>query len=113
SIAVVIPDGDAHAVCISWYPRFKRHVGIGAITIVAVKSIAQELLRLEEIARSAVHEVDVHPSVVVVVQERAAGTHGFGKMRHWRTSAHVRPRKSGHSSRNFFECRRSPVGSHS
>ena len=55
------------------HSRLLGHVGEGAVAVVAVERVAQGRPRREEVGPAAVHEVDVHPAVVVVVEEGAAG----------------------------------------
>ena len=77
AVVIVIAHGHAHAEGASGDAGFFCDVGEGAVAIVFVKRVADGARGLEEIARTAVHQVDVHPAVVVVIEESAAGAHGF------------------------------------
>ena len=48
------------------------HIGKCSVAIVLIQRVAQWLGRREKIALAAVHQIDVHPAVVVVVKERTA-----------------------------------------
>jgi hypothetical protein len=86
AVAVVIADRNAHAVGASGNPRLFGDVGKRAIPVVPVEGIAKRLQGIIEIARAAVDEVDVHPAVVVVIEESAAGADGF-REKHCRRKA--------------------------
>ena len=79
AVVVVITSGDAHAESTAGNAGFFRHVGEGAVVVVAIQGVAKRFLGLEEIGRPAVDQEDVHPAVVIVVEEGAAGAHGFGE----------------------------------
>jgi hypothetical protein len=55
-----------------------RNVGECTVAIVAVKRITQRLRRIIEVGFSAVDQVDVHPAIVVKIEEGASGSAGFG-----------------------------------
>ena len=104
AIAIVVADGNSHAIGIARYTGFLRDIGERAIAIIVVQRITQRLRRLIEIARSAVHQIDIHPAVVVVVEKGAAGAHGFRKMRQRRTSIDMRPADTARGRWNLFKC---------
>ena len=72
AVPVVIPHGDAHPIASSGAPRLFRHIGESSVAIVAVKRIPQRLGRIVEVRFAAVDEIDVHPAVIVVIQEGAS-----------------------------------------
>ena len=80
SVAVVVADGDTLSVSSCAYPSLLGDIGEGAIAIVAIQRISQRWIRIEEVALSAIDEIYIHPPVVVVVEECAARTGGFGKV---------------------------------
>ena len=58
---------------------------------------------LIEIAGPAVHQVDVHPAVVVVVEEGAAGSHGLGQVMIRRGGVVVDPANAAGFRRDLLE----------
>src|SRR5208337_4198759 len=77
AIGVVIADSNAHAIAAAGHAGCQCDVGKSAVAVVAVKRIAQRFGRSPEIARPTVHKIDVHPTVVVVIEESATRTGGF------------------------------------
>ena len=73
AIGVVVADRDTHAVASTGHPGFFRHIGEGAVAVVVVEGIAERTGRREDVALPAVDQVDVHPSIVVVIEDRATG----------------------------------------
>ena len=84
-------------------PRLLGHVGEGAVAIVLVERVANRLRGLVEIARAAVHQVDVHPAVVVVIEEGAAGAHGLGQVVLGRCGVVVNPANAAGFRRDLLE----------
>src|SRR6185369_13396460 len=105
AVAVVVADGHAHAVSAAANSRFFGNVGESAITIVVVERIAQRRIGRQEIAGPAVHQVDVHPTVIVVIEKSAAGAGCFGKVIFRRASVYVAPGDPAHAGRHFFKQR--------
>src|ERR1700691_5528439 len=103
TVAIVIADSDAHAVGVTRDAGFFGHVGESAVAIIAIECVAQGLRRSVEIAGAAVDEIDVHPAVVVVVEEAAAGADGFGEIPFGRSAVAVRPVDFGGGRRHFFK----------
>src|SRR5262249_5766802 len=105
SIAVVIAHRDSHAVSVSRCPGFFRHVGESAVPVVVVEGIAQRLLGGVKVTGPAVHQVDVHPSVVVVVKKSAAGAHGFRLIHIGRKPCYMGPGDAAARSGNLLKGR--------
>jgi hypothetical protein len=80
AVVVVIPDRGAHAERASRHPRLVRHLGERAVPVVLVEGVLQRPRRREEIGRTIAHEEEVHPPVVVVIQERATGSESLGEI---------------------------------
>src|SRR5437773_547992 len=74
SVAVIIPDGDALAKATRRHTGLFRYVRERSVAIVSVERIAQRRIRSEKIALAAVHQVNVHPAVIVVIEKCAACT---------------------------------------
>ena len=91
SVSVVVSDRHTHAVGIARDACGQGYVGERAIAIVAVKSVAQWFWRRIEVRWAAVHEVDIHPTVIVVVEKSAACTHGLRQVHVGRLPARVHP----------------------
>ena len=75
AVAIVVGDHDAHAESPPRNARFIGDVGEGPIPAVAIEGVPERSGWSIKIRAPAVDQVQVHPSVVVVVEERAAGTH--------------------------------------
>ena len=74
TVAVVIPDGNALAKAARRHTGFFRHVGERAVAIVPIQRVTQRRIGTEKIAFAAIHQVNVHPAVVVIVEKCAACT---------------------------------------
>src|SRR5262249_54088337 len=78
AIPVVVADRHALPIAAALDPRLPRNISEGAVAIVMVERVAQRRVGIEKITLAAVHEVNVHPSIVVVIEKCAAGAGGFG-----------------------------------
>ena len=103
TVAVVVTDSDTHTVAASGDAGFFGDVGESSIAVILIECVAQRRIGIEEIAFAAVDEINVHPAVVVVVEEGAARACGFRKIVFRRTPVYVSPGNSGFCGRNFFE----------
>src|SRR5262249_25657675 len=103
SIAVVIAYSNTHAIRVSRHTGLGGHVGESAVPVVVVKGIAQRLFRGEKVALPAVDQIDIHPAVVVVVDESAAGTHGFRLIHVGGKTRYMGPRDTAARGRNLLE----------
>src|SRR5262249_16003551 len=77
AVSVVIPYSGAHAVATPENSSLLRHVSERAVAVVAIKRVAKRRLWIVEIALAAVDQVDVHPTVVVIIEESATGSGRF------------------------------------
>src|SRR5262249_8580163 len=105
AITVVIAHRDSHAVSVSSYSGFFRYVGESSIPVVVVEGIAHVLLWAVEVTGPAVHQIDVHPSVVVVVKKSAAGAHGFRLIHIGRKPCYMGPGDAAARRRNLLKGR--------
>ena len=103
AVAVVVANRDALAVAAGRHPGFFGHVGKRAVTIVAIERIAQGRIGSEEVALAAVDQIDVHPPVVVVVEESAAGAGGLRQESLRRLPVHMCPGDTADGRRNLFK----------
>src|SRR3977135_3862509 len=79
-VVVVVTDGNAHSESSACHARSFGHIGERAVAIVLVKCIADRLSGGPEIAQPAVHQVDIHPAVIVVVEESTTGPQSLRKV---------------------------------
>ena len=86
-------------------PGLVGDVGERAVAVVLVEGVLQRRLRREEVGRAAVDHEDVHPAVVVVVEERHARPHGLGQVSVGRHRVVVHPGDAARRRRDFFEDR--------
>src|SRR5260221_124312 len=77
TVVVIVADRDAHAVATAGDTRLVGNVSERSVPIVSVERISQRRAWIEEVTLAAIHKVDVHPAVVVVVEKCAAGAGGF------------------------------------
>src|SRR5580692_5630959 len=103
AVVVIIEPDSAAAPAGSCHAGFGGYVGEGAVAIIAIERIAERLRRRVEIAGAAVDQVDVHPAVVVVVEEAAAGADGFGEIPFGGAAVGVGPGDFCGGGRHFFE----------
>ncbi len=78
AVVIVIGDGDAQAVHFDRKARALRHIGKGAVAVVPVK-LHGGALALVARPVATIDEKDIEPSVVIVIEKRAARSHGFGQ----------------------------------
>ena len=79
AVVIVVADGHAHPVALAGDAGFFGDIGEGAVAIVVEEAVPVfRRVLLERRNRRAVDEVDVQVAVVVVIEQRHAGHHGFG-----------------------------------
>ena len=79
AVGIEVSDSDAHAIASGRDASFFRHVCKCPVSIIAVERIAQGRVRGEKVALTAVHQINVYPAVVVVVQEGATCSRCLGQ----------------------------------
>ena len=77
SVVVVVANANALSPAGRGQAGFGGHVGEGSVMIVAVQMIAGALPGRKPFELRAIHQKDVGPAVVVVVENRDAGSGGF------------------------------------
>ena len=77
AVAVVIPHCRTHPISSSGNASFFCYVRETSVAVVSVKCVAQRGLGIEEITLAAVNQVNVHPTIIVIINECAPSTHGF------------------------------------
>ncbi len=80
AIVIVITHSHAHAERTARDAGLFGDIGKGSIAIVLIESVANGLVWLVEIAGARIDQVEIHPAVVVVIEESGAVSHGFWKM---------------------------------
>ncbi len=78
AVVVVVTDADALSPAgRAARPAFCGHVGEGAVVIVAIEMVRRSFAALGRFQRRAVHDEDVRPAIVVVVEDGDAGACGL------------------------------------
>src|ERR1051325_3844269 len=72
TIAVIIPGGHAHPESSASDPGLLRHVRKSAVVIITIERVPERFRGRIKIRWATVDEVDVHPPVVVIIEEGAA-----------------------------------------
>ena len=103
AIAVIVTHGNSHAITAAGDPSFLSDISEAPIAIVAVERVTQRPRRIIEMTLAAVDQVDVHPTVVVEVEEVAAGSAGFRQMLFSRLACRVYPLNAAACWKNFLE----------
>src|SRR6266566_4449369 len=103
AITVVIANSYAHSIPTSGDAGLLGHVRESSVAIVLVQGVAQRRLRIVEVTLAAVHQVDVHPAIVVVVQERTARSGGFRQVVICRATVDMLPGDSAFCGRDFLK----------
>src|SRR5262249_35357052 len=73
-----------------------RDVGECAVSVVFIQCVAQRGLRIVEVTLAAVDQVNVHPTIVVVIEKSAAGPGCLRQIALWRFACSVRPFDAAH-----------------
>ena len=82
-----------------------RHIGERAVAIVFVKSVVNRLVRFPKIAGPTIHQVNIHPAIVVVIEKGAAGAQRFRQKAAGRHGVFMHPVDAGRGRRHFHEKR--------
>src|SRR5262249_41833999 len=103
AVVVHIRHGDALTESAAGHSRLLRHIRERAIAIVPIQGIAYGRSWLVEGGWTAVDQVYIHQTVLIVVQECAAPAHGFDQVFLRSSEIVVRPRylgSGGHISKH-------------
>ena len=79
AVVVVVADGHSHAVHFDRQPGALGDVGEGAVAVVAVEPHGGAPASMAGPVH-AVDQQDIEPAIGIVVEEGAAGAHGFGQI---------------------------------
>ena len=80
AIAVVVSRRGTHPKPAASHTGDFCHVRESAVPIVAIQRILQRLGRREEVGRTAVDKVEIHPTIAVIVEDGDPGTHRLRQM---------------------------------
>ena len=80
-----------------------RHVGEGSVAIVFIKSVAQRCFGDKKITFAAVHQIDVHPAVVVIVEKCDTWSGALREVLFRGMRGIVHPSNSALLRRNYLE----------
>src|SRR5580704_10733592 len=69
AVAVIVSNRHALTVSTSANSCLGSHVGKCPVSVIAIQSIAKRRIGIEEIAFAAVDQINVHPAIIVVVEE--------------------------------------------
>ncbi len=103
AIVVVVADGYTHSEIGPGNTGFFGDIGEGAVAIIFVEGVANGLAGLPEIAGAAIDQENIHPAIIVVVEEGAAGAQRFREEPARRYGVFVNPIDFGVGRRNFEE----------
>src|SRR5437588_233407 len=87
AVIVEVADGGAKAPTAVPYPCFRADIGEGAIVIIPVELAGVAFVRMKILQRGTVDQEDIHPAVVVVVENCNAAAHGFHDVTLFRAAA--------------------------
>src|SRR5262245_27760023 len=106
SVVVVIPDRTAHSKLIAAGDAgLVGHVGERPVAIVLVQRVLERRGRSIEVRLPAVDHEDVHPAVVVEIEERDARSHGLGQKPPGRNRVLMDPADAADARIDFLEQR--------
>src|SRR6202162_859549 len=103
TVAVIVPNRHALAVSATANSCLGGHVGECPVSIIAIQSIAKRRIGIEEIAFAAVDQINVHPAIIVAVEEGAAGPGGLRQIMLSRFSRSVNPGDAARGCWNLDE----------
>ena len=77
SIVVVVAHADALAPAVRGQPGLSGHVGKSSVVLIAIQMIGRSRSGRKSLERGAVHQENIGPAIVVVVENRNAGSRGL------------------------------------
>src|SRR6266851_833243 len=103
TVAVVVAGCGAHSVAAARDTRLFRDICKGSVSIVSIESVAKRRVGFVEITPAAVDQIDVHPAVIVIIQERATRPRSFREVIAWGPSIHVLPENAADGRRDLLK----------
>jgi hypothetical protein len=101
----VVAHGCTHAGYSTRYARPIGDIGEGASAIVLAQSFADGLPGLEEIAQTTIHQMQVQPTLVAVIQKTAAQSRCLGQEAVFQVRMSMSRGDTAHSRRNTVKNR--------
>ena len=101
SIPVVVTGRHSHAIASARHTRLFGHVRESAVAIIVVEGVSQRMHRSKKIAGAAIDEVNIHPTVVVVIEKGASCSRRFGKVFFRGTARRMSPGDTASRRRDF------------
>src|SRR5215471_2423976 len=95
AIVVIVTHGHPHSESAASHARLFRDVSKGAVPVVLAQRVPDRFRGFIEVASPAIHQVDIHPPVIIIIQKGAAGTHSFGQVSFRRKCVVVYPGDPG------------------
>ncbi len=105
TIVVVIAHGHAHPKCSPAHPRLFGNIRKRAVAIILIQRVADRPGRLIEVRRTAVDQINIHPSIVIEIQKGASRPQRLGKIALGRHRVIMHPCNAAGRRGNFFEQR--------
>ena len=99
AISIIVTDGNSLPIPASDDPSFLRYICKCAIPIIMVKRVSQRRWRRVEVTSSAIHQVNVHPAIAVVIEKPAARARCLRQIHVWGAPVHVSPSNSAFRGR--------------
>ena len=87
AVVVVVTYGHAESPPAMCQARLDRYIGEGAIVIVAIKLAGMALGRVQVLERRTVDQKNIHPAVVVIVEDSDAAAHRLHDVAFFRAAA--------------------------
>jgi hypothetical protein len=104
AVVVVIANRASVSPAVVGYAGLFRHVGEGAVVIVMEESrVGRGGLAGKRIVCGAVHQINVEPAVIVIVQETNAGAFGLEDEALLRRACRVMPARKSRGLGNILE----------
>ena len=103
AVSIVIAHGYALAIAAGSHASFYGYVSESSVAIILVQRITQGRIGIEKITVPAVDQVNVHPTVIVIVEESATCARGLWQVFLRRLPRGVLPGNATRCWKNFFE----------
>lgn len=93
-VGIVIANRRSHAKQVGAQAGFLRDVRERPVPVVSVKSMGERLWRMKEVRFPGVHKKDIHPAILVVVEDGDPWRNRFGKRALFRMRVDMHPSDS-------------------
>src|SRR5208283_711872 len=103
AVSIVIASRNTLAVPASRDSGLFGNIGKGSVAIVSVQGIPQRWVRIKKVTLPAIHQINVHPPIAVVVEERTSGSRRLRQIFLRRLPIDMCPGDVTHRGRDLFE----------